>query len=640
MIRRLTLVVALFALLAFAATAQAATIWTPVNSGTTGTISAIVYQSPTRFWYATSGGTIAFFNGTGFTAGTGITPGENFTDLAFQPGGSIGFAVTSNGHVWRSTDGGASWVQIAAPTTRADCTNATNMAESELNAVQWANSSVVYLLGNASTILRSVNAEAGSPTFSEINKLNTGTCAAQNEPFTENFTDATFLPANPADAFFVAQDFGRLYQSSNALSGSVSGIKVNSDTVNTFTGNPRIAWDNNNPNRLWVADHQSVGSGCGTLCLQVSTDAGVDSSAAKFPNDSTVTGGLYDISSQGGVEVTAGSGGEIFTSIDGTNFYNQPADGALATENWRAEAAYDAAHAAVGGENGALAITAAANTIPDIIAPTGSISGPMVVTSGKATTFTSLIADNPGGSGVNPGSITWTAPGFPAQNGPVAKFTFPRGAGKVTLTLTFADNAGNTGTATISVTVNDAPPPGPPTGSSPTTTSTGGATIKIFKVVTVSGRNARFVPVVISATKPRKLTVQILPLKGRKALVTGRLTLDGKHGSHGTLRVKLPSKVKPGRYFVVVRETRFNGDQVGKLIRSSSRSSRRKPAVGDRRLVTGPRPDAAAAFGRGARESGRGCKTAARVALSRRAVNLAGQTANPQPTPVGVADGS
>src|SRR5690349_14119580 len=116
MVRRLALFAALVALLALSATAQAATIWTPVNSGTTSTISSIVYQSPTRFWYATSSGTIAFFNGSVFVPGTGITPGENFTDLAFQPGGGVGYAVTSNGHLWRSTNAGASWTQLAAPT--------------------------------------------------------------------------------------------------------------------------------------------------------------------------------------------------------------------------------------------------------------------------------------------------------------------------------------------------------------------------------------------------------------------------------------------------------------------------------------------------------------------------------------------
>jgi hypothetical protein len=94
------------------------------------------------------------------------------------------------------------------------------------------------------------------------------------------------------------------------------------------------------------------------------------------------------------------------------------------------------------------------------------------------------------------------------------------------------------------------------------------ATIKIFKIVTVTGRNARFVPVIVSATKPRKFTAQIVPVKGKqKALATGRLTLERKHGGHGTIRVKLPAKVKPGTYFIVVRETTLKDKKVGKLIK-------------------------------------------------------------------------
>lgn len=566
MIRRLTLVGALFALLALTSTAQAASIWTPISSGTTGTITSIVYQSPTRFWYATSNGTIAAFNGSSFVPGSGILAGENFVDLAFQPGGSVGYAVTSNGHVWRSTNSGASWTQLSTPSTRSDCTSAILAPETELNAVQWANSTTAFLLGDNGTILRSVNADAVTPTFTEINKTATGICAVTNEGSPQDMTDATFLPGNPADAFYVARSFGRLYQSSQALSSPASGARIG-ETVNSFTGNPRIAQDSNNPNRLWVADHESGGN-CGTLCLQVSTNGGTISAAPTFPNDDHVIGNLFDVSSQGGVEVTAGLGGEIFTSVDGTNFYDQPADGALATQNWRAEAAFDAQHAAVGGDNGALAITSAANTIPDIVAPTGTISGSTTVTSGRATTYTAVLADNAGGTGINPASITWTAPGFATQHGATATYSFPRGVGEVTLTVTFADNAGNPGTATLNVTVNDAAPPGPPTGSNPTTTTTGGATIKIFRVVTVTGRNARFVPVIVSATKPRKFTAQLLPVKGKKkALATGKLTLKGKHGGHGTIRVRLPAKVKPGKYFIVVRETTLSGRKVGRLIK-------------------------------------------------------------------------
>jgi hypothetical protein len=572
MIRRLTLVGALFALLAFSATAQAASIWTPVSSGTTDTISAIDYQSATRFWYATTSGHVGIFNGSGFTQGTGITFGDNLTDLAFQPGGSVGYAVASNGHAYRSTNSGATWTPVSI-STHSDCGSTVPATVSELNAVIWANSTTVYLVGNNGTVIRVTSADS-APAPLEVNKVGGGMCAIQNQGSPVDLTDATFLPGNPDNALFVEKDFGQLFASSNAISAGAppagpSGLRISSGTVNSFTGNPRIARDAGNPNRMWIVDHASGGGGCGTLCLIVSTDGGNTSSTATFPNDSHVVGDLYDVSSQSGVEVAAGSGGEIFTSTDGTNFYSQPADGTLATENWRAEGAYDGAHAAVGGVGGALAITAAANTIPDIIAPTGTISGPTTVTSGRPTNYTAVLADNAGGSGINPASITWTAPGFPAQSGATATYAFPRDIGEVTLTVTFADNAGNQGTATLNVTVNNAPPPGPPTGSHPTTITTGGATIKIFKVVTVTGRNARFVPVIVSATKPRKFTAQILPVKGKKkkALATGRLTIKGKHGGHGIIRIRLSAKVKPGTYFIVVRETTLSGRKVGKLIK-------------------------------------------------------------------------
>ena len=135
-VRRLSFVLALFAWLVPAAAAHAASIWTPISSGTTDTISSIVYQSPTRFWYATTNGKIEYFNGSSFLAGAGVTPGENFTDLAFQPTNGVsgpgttglyGYAVASNGDVWQTFNGGVSWTPVPPPPTpggllhRLDC---------------------------------------------------------------------------------------------------------------------------------------------------------------------------------------------------------------------------------------------------------------------------------------------------------------------------------------------------------------------------------------------------------------------------------------------------------------------------------------------------------------------------------------
>ena len=58
--RSLLLPLAVAAVLVAAPSAGAASIWTPIDSGqTTGAITAIEYQGPDRFWYATSNGKLA-----------------------------------------------------------------------------------------------------------------------------------------------------------------------------------------------------------------------------------------------------------------------------------------------------------------------------------------------------------------------------------------------------------------------------------------------------------------------------------------------------------------------------------------------------------------------------------------------------
>jgi methionine-rich copper-binding protein CopC len=475
-------VLALVASLVPAAAAHAASIWTPLSSGTTDTISSIVYQSPTRFWYATTNGKIEYFNGSSFVAGAGITPGENFTDLAFQPtsvvggpgtSGLYGYAVASNGDVWQTSNGGVSWTPVPPPVTRTSCTdpNPATAAETELNAVAWSSSSTAFLLGNNSTLDKATNANTPTPAFTEINKTGSGGCAAQGLDTTPtNLTDATFLATNPLDGFVISQNFGSLYATSN---GFASGTKL-SEMVNNFQGNPRLAQDPANPNRVWAVDHAAGGGGCDELCLQFSTDGGVTDAHATFPNDTTPSVGLFDISSQGGTEVTAGTGGEIFNSVDGSRFYLQRAAGALATENWRAEDAFDAAHAAVGGEGGALVVTASANVIPGTTAPL------------------------------------------------------------------------------------------PSAGLNPTTTSTGGATITIYKTVIVTGRTPRYVPLKVSATHPRSIVATILTGKGKHRVASARLRL--RHRGRGTIHVRLTGNVKAGKYTIVIRVSTLKGHHVGRRL--------------------------------------------------------------------------
>jgi hypothetical protein len=564
------------ALLGTGSFAQAATIWTPVSSGTTDTISAIVYQSPTRFWYATTNGKIEYFNGSSFVAGAGPLAGTNFTDLALQPGttggpgtaGLYGYAVSSAGGILQTSNGGLSWTPVPPPLTASDCTvGATSAAETELNAVVWSSASTAYLLGDNGTVLKASNANTASPSFTEINKVHSGTCAAQGTTTPDTMTDAVFLPTNPLDGFLISQDFGALYSTSN---GFASGIHL-SDVINNYTGSPRIAQDPANPNRIWAVDHSPGGGGCGTLCFALSTDGGQTFGHPTYPQyanlSTSPTLGLYDVTSQGGVEVAAGSAGEIFSSVDGANFYSQPAAGALATENWRAADAYDAAHAAVGGVGGALVVTAAANTIPDIIPPTGSIVGPTTVTSGTAVTYAAAVADNAGGTGISPSGYTWTVPGFPAQHGSSAVYTFPKGAGSATITVSFTDNAGNQATATLDVVVKNAPPPvsigGTGTSNGTTVTITVScASTPCTVSVTITGSSTSHTRRAVSARKKAKsvtiATGKFTIKKTGKAKLAVKLTKAGKRllkKNHGHLKAKTVVSTKVNGHVQKVSKT-------------------------------------------------------------------------------------
>ena len=148
-------------------------IWTPIASGTTEQINAVDYQSPTRFWYATTNGTIGYRKPDG-TFGKGAGPGVGviFNDIAFQPGGTVGIAVGNANNVWRSTNGGANWtrVMIAAPLNNDDCYGDPDAGSSPFDiafSVHWASANTVYITGNKSNILKSANAGTN---FAEVNK--------------------------------------------------------------------------------------------------------------------------------------------------------------------------------------------------------------------------------------------------------------------------------------------------------------------------------------------------------------------------------------------------------------------------------------------------------------------------------------
>lgn len=268
--------------------------------------------------------------------------------------------------------------------------------------------------------------------------------------------------------------------------------------------------------------------------------------------------------------MAAGDGGEIYTSVDGKNAYLQPAGGAQATTGWRAVGVADATHALVGGTGGALVKSTSANAIPDTTAPTGTIAGPSSVQAGHAATFAASLADEPGGSGVDPASIAWTTPGVTGVNGTTtASFTFTT-TGFHTISLAFRDHAGNATSLTASVVVTAASSSGtarssgPANASHPVVKSSGGASITLYKTIRVGkGRN---VPVRISTRSPRNFVLEILTSK-RPYHHVSTLKTSLKKGSK-TVKIKLPRRLKNGKYLIVVRV--FKGKHgLGRSIRQA-----------------------------------------------------------------------
>jgi hypothetical protein len=156
----------------------------------------------------------------------------------------------------------------------------------------------------------------------------------------------------------------------------------------------------------------------------------------------------------GGTVLAAGSAGMIVHSIDGATFFYDGAAGDLATRDWLSVGLASATEGAVGGTGGKLVLTSQANVTPDVVAPTGTISGPSSLTAGQAATFTAVLNDT-GGSGINGAATAWTATGLGNASGATATYAFPS-PGFYTVRVTFADNAGNTGEASLFVNVSAA----------------------------------------------------------------------------------------------------------------------------------------------------------------------------------------
>jgi hypothetical protein len=449
-------------------------IWSEIPSGTTEEITAIEYRGGDQFWFTTGSGKI--FKRVGGTFQQKYTgPGVVFRDIEFDAAGAIGLAVGTNGRLVRSTNGGDTWAAVPLPASGhpTDETNCgVNMPAGDLDSVRVDGLGRAWIVGSGSQIWRSPNTGL---------LLGTGFVAANDGAGAacliagRDFDAMVFIPGDPG-GYFIAKSFGQVFFSSDPF--TTSAAEKLGAAGNGFTTLRRAVGDPSNTNRMWAV---TPGNG-GTSYVKRTIDGwGSELEWALGNPDKREFSNAYDIDYAGGTVLTAGAGGMVLHSIDGEHFYYDDADGVIATQDWRAVSVADGSNGAIGGTNGKLAVTTAANVTPDVTKPTGTISGPTSANAGQPVTFTLNAADT-GGSGLNPASYAWTSAGLPNVGGNPASFTFPS-PGFYTVKVTFADNAGNSETATHSITINKAPAGGGGGGASLPVSFTGPGNTLSAKIV-------------------------------------------------------------------------------------------------------------------------------------------------------------
>ena len=450
---RTLLLSAVLALGAGAGSAQAAS-WTEITSGTADEITAVEYRGGDQFWFATANGKI-FRRVGGTFQQRHSQAGVVFRDIEFDAAGTVGLAVGTGGHVARTTNGGTDWTVETLPNSEnplseLECDD-TKHSPGDLDTLAIDGLGQAWIAGGGAQLWRSTGTGAALGT-GWVN-ANNGTGDDCNLP---RDIDGMFFVPSSASGYFIAKSFGQVYFTSNSLAGAASPKP--GAAGNGFEFLRRVTGDPANPNRMWA-----VFPGEGTSYVK-RTESGWNSALDwTFANrDRRQLTRPYDVDYAGGTLVSAGDAGLIVLSTNGADFYYEDSPGALATQDWRAVSVADAANAAVGGSGGKLAVTSSANVLPDIAPPTGTIGvSPATVRAGQPATFTLNAADT-GGSGINPASIRWTSAGLPDQAGNPVQFTFPN-VGFATVRVSFADNAGNTAEASVSVTIERAGPTVAPT---------------------------------------------------------------------------------------------------------------------------------------------------------------------------------
>jgi hypothetical protein len=548
-----TLIVTVLSVLGFGALAGPASagIWSEVPSNTAEEITAIEYRGADQFWFTTGSGKIYRRVGGAFQQEYS-GPGVVFRDIEFNDAGTIGLAVGTNGRLVRSTDGGDNWSAVDLPNSRSavseiDC--ATSQPEGDLDSVRIDGLGRAWIVGSGAQIWRSTGTGLALGTgWLDANDGTLDACKIAGR----DFDAIVFIPGDPA-GYFIAKSFGQVFFSSDP--STTSAVEKPGAAGNGFTTLRRAVGDPTNTNRMWAV---TPGNG-GTSYVKRTIDGwGGELEWAIGNSDKREFSNAYDVDYAGGTVLSAGAAGMVLHSIDGETFFYDDADGVLATQDWRAVSLADGANGAIGGTNGKLAITAGANVTPDVIKPTGTIAGPGTAVAGQPVAFTLNAADT-GGSGLNPASYAWTSAGLPSQGGNPVAFTFPS-PGFYSIKVTFADNAGNSETATTSIQIVTAPAAGPTFSLSGPGNS---ATARIIgKRVRIRMRGTIKPPAGVSTTAACNGKVRLTIKRKRTTLLKTRAKLKLKSGKCRFGKTVFVKRSKVGKARRLRLKVRFGGNAV------------------------------------------------------------------------------
>ena len=337
------LMVSALSVLALGALASPASagIWTEIPSGTSSEITAIEYQSDTRFWFTTASGEIwkrrADLSGFDKVFGPSFV---SFNDIEFQAGGDVGVAVGDGGVVLRSTTAGSngSWASVNPVLPGLASSNPNNIPVSivgdgsnnkcrtevyltDVHFVRFAGNGRVWIGGDERRIATS---QTGNPatvgaigTWKDANRKVPAAPPAESNCWLEQgdgFADM-FITPNP-DVFFIATSQGAdvVFSTNNLTS---TGQTKPAGSANGFIADGTIAGDPGNPNRLWAVS----GAPYGNSTLQYTEDAYQTADWFNIVNESAhplpSAGPGYDVDFAGGTVLTAGNAGYILHSTNG-----------------------------------------------------------------------------------------------------------------------------------------------------------------------------------------------------------------------------------------------------------------------------------------------------------------------------------